>query len=215
MIVTLSVIALVAVVGLAVDTGILYLNNGKLRRAVDAAALAASSQFREGYTTAEMSKSAVEFLKLNGINDPTATVQTCATNPGDPDLCTTPARKLVRVHATSVMPLAFLPVIGIRTVTVSASAVSEAASMDVVFVIDSSDSMTYDAPADYGDPNHYLRDPSQCNPVHNCHPFEEVKDAAQGLCGPDVFPYDRVAVVTFDDRLHGLIWIFLIKRRTS
>ncbi len=70
MIVTLSVIALVAVVGLAVDTGILYLNNGKLRRAVDAAALAASSQFREGYTTAEMSKSAVEFLKLNGINDP-------------------------------------------------------------------------------------------------------------------------------------------------
>ncbi len=45
--------------------------------------------------------------------------------------------------------------------------------MDVVLVIDSSDSMTYDAPQ--GDP---MRDPSQCNPVHNCHPFEEVKAAA-------------------------------------
>ncbi len=28
-------------------------------------------QFRDGYKTAEMEKSAVEFLKLNGINDPT------------------------------------------------------------------------------------------------------------------------------------------------
>lgn len=193
-IVTLSVIALVAVVGLAVDTGILYLNNGKLRRAVDAAALSASLQFRENYSTAEMEKSAVEFLKLNGINDPTATVQTCATNPGDPVLCTTPARKLVRVHATSVMPLAFLPVIGIRNVTVSATAVSEAASMDVVLVIDSSDSMTYAAPQ--GDP---MRDPSQCNPVHNCHPFEEVKAAATAFVDQLYFPYDRVAVVTFDN----------------
>lgn len=193
-IVTLSVIGLVAVVGLAVDTGILYLNNGKLRRAVDAAALSASLQFREHYTTAEMEKSAVEFLKLNGINDPTATVETCDTAPGDPVLCTTPARKLVRVHATSVMPLAFLPVIGIRNVTVSATAVSEAASMDVVLVIDSSDSMTYDAPQ--GDP---MRDPSQCNPVHNCHPFEEVKAAASAFVDQLYFPYDRVAVVTFDD----------------
>jgi len=196
-IVTLSVIGLVAVVGLTVDTGLLYLNHGKLRRAVDAAALAASSQFREGYSTAEMEKSAVEFLKLNGINDPDATVQTCATNPGDPTVCTTPARKLVRVHATSVTRLAFLPVIGIRTATITASAVSEAASMDVVLVIDTSDSMTYDAPQ--GDP---MRDPSQCNPVHNCHPFEEVKVAAKAFVDQMYFPYDRVAVVTFSDGAH-------------
>jgi Flp pilus assembly protein TadG len=196
-IVTLSVISLVAIVGLAVDTGLLYLNHGKLRRAVDAAALAASSQFREGYSTAEMSKSAVEFLKLNGINDPSATVQTCATNPGDPTLCTTPRRKLVRVHATSITRLAFLPVIGIRTATITASAVSEAASMDVVLVIDTSDSMTYDAPV--GDP---MRDPSQCNPVHNCHPFEEVKGAAKAFVDQLYFPYDRVSVVTFSDSAH-------------
>ena len=58
--------------------------------------------------------------------------------------------------------------------------------------------MTYDAPADYGDPNHYLRDPSQCNPIHDCHPFEEVKDAAKAFVDQMYFPYDRVAVVTFD-----------------
>jgi Flp pilus assembly protein TadG len=193
-IVALSVIALTAVVGLAVDTGILYLNHGKLRRAVDAAALAATSQFREGYDTADLQKAAVEFLKLNGINDPTATVETCKTNPGDPDLCTTPPRKLVRVHATAVVKLTFLSVIGIRQTTVSATAVSEAASMDVVFVIDASDSMTYDAPE--GDP---MRDPGQCNPLHDCHPFEEVKDAAKAFVNELYMPYDRVSIVTFDN----------------
>jgi len=193
-IVALSVIALTAIVGLAVDVGLLYLNHGKLRRAVDAAALAATAQFREGYDTAELQKAAIEFLVLNGINDPFATVETCKTNPGDPVLCTTPPRKLVRVHATSVVNLAFLSVIGIKQTTVQASAVSEAASMDVVFVIDASDSMTYDAL-----PEDPLRDPSQCNPAHDCHPFEEVKEAAKAFVNELYMPYDRVAVVTFDN----------------
>ena len=92
-IVTLSVIGLVAVVGLTVDTGLLYLNHGKLRRAVDAAALAASSQFREGYDDAAKAAAAEEFLILNGINDPSATVQTCATNPTDTDSMPTTVRE--------------------------------------------------------------------------------------------------------------------------
>jgi Flp pilus assembly protein TadG len=193
-IVTLSVIVLTAIVGLAVDTGLLYLNHGKLRRAVDAAALAATAQFREGYSAADLQRSAEEFLVLNGINDPSATVETCATTPGDPVLCTTPARKLARMRATSVVKLTFLSVIGIRETTVSAEAVSEAASMDVVLVIDSSDSMTYDAAPD--DP---MRDPAQCNPIRDCHPFEEVKGAAAAFVDQLYFPYDRVAIVTFDD----------------
>lgn len=192
-IVALSVIGLVAAVGLTVDVGLLYLNHGKLRRAVDAAALAATAQFREGYSTTDLENAAVEFLKLNGINDPGAKVETCESNPGDPVLCDAPLRKLVRVKATSVMPLAFLPVIGIREATVSASAVSEAASLDVVFAIDASDSMTYDAVP--GDP---MRDPVQCNLVQDCHPFEEVKDAAKAFIDQLYFPYDRVAIVTFD-----------------
>jgi hypothetical protein len=92
------------------------------------------------------------------------------------------------------MQLAFLPVVGIHETTVTASAVSEAASMDVVLVIDSSDSMTYDALP--GDP---MRDPSQCNPVNDCHPFFEVKEAAKAFVDQLYFPYDRVAIVTFDD----------------
>jgi len=200
-IVTLSVIGLVAAVGLTVDVGLLYLNHGKLRRAVDAAALAATAQFREGYDSDKMAAAAKEFLVLNGITDPSAVVETsrddCITQAdydNDPILCTKPARKLVRVRATSVIKLAFLPVIGIHEATVSAMAVSEAASMDVVLVIDTSESMTYAASPD--DP---MRDPSQCNIGNDCHPFKEVKDAAQAFVQQLYIPFDRVAVVTFDN----------------
>ena len=198
-VVTISMIALVALVGLTVDVGLLFLNHGKLRRAVDAAALAASSQFREGYNISDLSLAATEFLRLNGIDDPSAAVETCATSPGDPDLCKTPPRKLVRVTAAANMQTAFLRVIGIREVTLTARSVSEAASIDAVLVIDSSDSMTYDAPV--GDP---MRDPSVCNHVPNgsytgdCHPFHEVKQAAVDFVQELFFPYDRVGVVQFD-----------------
>lgn len=198
-VVTIAMLALVAFVGLTVDVGLLYLNHGKLRRAVDAAALAASSQFREGYTHTNLEKAAREFLVLNGIQDPESKVDTCesATSQGNTVLinllCTFPQRKLVRVEASAPMDLAFLPVIGIHQVTLSAQAVSEAASLDVVLVIDTSESMTWDA-----DPLTSDRDPFQCNPGNDCHPFREVKDAAQAFVDQLYFPYDRVSIVTFD-----------------
>jgi Flp pilus assembly protein TadG len=196
-IVTLSVIVLTAIVGLAIDTGLLYLNHGKLRRAVDAAALAATAQFREHYPPEQMAAAAKEFLVLNGINDPSAIVQTCDTNPGDPVLCTFPARKLVRVRATSVVNLTFLSVIGIHQTTITAQAVSEAASMDVVLVIDTSQSMAFGFPElPQYDP---MRDPAQCNPGHKCQPLERVKAAAKEFVKDLYTPYDRVSVVTFDN----------------
>ena len=76
----------------------------------------------------------------------------------------------------------------------SAGAISETTPLDVVLVIDASDSMTYDVEA--GEP---MRDPSQCNPSHNCHPFEEAKDAAKAFVDQLNFPDDRVSVVTFDN----------------
>jgi len=200
-IVTLSVIGLVAAVGLTVDVGLLYLNHGKLRRAVDAAALAATAQFREGYDISDYEKAALEFLVLNGINDPTAVVEICDPGNPDPAICSDPPRKLVRVRATSTMQLAFLPVIGIHETTISATAVSEAASMDVVLVIDTSESMTYRA-----DPDDPMRDPSQCNAVNSCHPFEEVKDAAIAFVEQLYFPYDRVAIVTFDNGARPVVF---------
>lgn len=223
-IVALVLVVLVAIIGLALDVGLVFIENARLRRAVDAAALAAALQYREGYRPADLALSALEMLALNGVDDPTAVLEVCDANlptytPGDPvpadpaqrvfhneDLCTNPRRKLVRVIGNGVVQLAFLPVIGFDSVPINANATSETASVDLVLVIDTSESMTWgDAnnPVPMYDP---MRDPTVCNYVDTgdgmpgeCHPFEEVKQAAVDFVQAAMyFPFDRVAIITFD-----------------
>ena len=146
MVVAISIVVLIAITGLALDVGVMFIGNARLRRAVDASALAAALQFREGYQFDQLDTSAREFLRLNSIVAPQALVQVC--NGPDADH-TIPAascptvdqmqRKLVRVVATGRIQLAFLPVIGINTVPIAAEAISETASVDVVLVIDRSE----------------------------------------------------------------------------
>ena len=47
-VIAMAMIGLLAFVGLTIDSGILFIAEGHLRRAVDAAALAAATQFRVG-----------------------------------------------------------------------------------------------------------------------------------------------------------------------
>ncbi len=153
-----------------------------------------------------MTNSATEFLTLNGVQVNSVTINNCDSLPS---LCVTQGvsqmRKLVQVHAVASVQLAFLPVIGINTVTISATAVSEAASLDVILVIDTSESMTYDA--GQGDP---MRDPAYCNTItstpdrygvihtSSCEPFFDVTQAAIGFADSLFYPYDYAAVVNFD-----------------
>lgn len=243
LLVALAFVGLAAFIGLAVDAGILLSHIGHLRRAVDAASLAAANQFREGRTPAELSTMALELIRLNGLNPSTATAYICDLNdPGspyhDPTLCPPPGeppRKFVRVKAQLPVNFAFLPIIGFTSVTIEADAVSEAASLDLVLIIDTSPSMAFDArcddaaidggedddawaetnlPGGLGAPDgvpddcgptrvggfdeDYLQDPDNCNPVRQCHPFEEVRAAALALVARTYFPYDRMGLITFD-----------------
>ena len=201
-IVAMAMIGLVAFVGLAIDTGLVFVGQGRLRRAVDAAALAAASNFRQGYDIDELRDSAYELLVLNGVIDPLADptlvsqVDTCNSLPGDPELCVGEDqwKKLVRVDATGTVDLAFLSVIGITDVAINASATGEAASMDLVLVIDTSDSMARDTGAAGQEDN----DPSVCNLDNSCEPFDDVKSAAAYFASQLVYPYDRVAIIGFD-----------------
>jgi Flp pilus assembly protein TadG len=145
--IALAFVGLTAFIGLAVDAGILFIHVGHLRRGVDAAALSAANQFREGRTLAQLEAAALQVLELNGL-DPNSIgveVETCETNPGDPELCFDPPRKLVRVTGTVTAYFAFLPIIGIDTWDLFANAISEAASIDIVLTIDTSESEAYDA----------------------------------------------------------------------
>jgi hypothetical protein len=208
-IVALAAVVLIAIVGLALDVGTLFIGNARLRRAVDSAALAAALQYRIDPTT-ELTKSATEFMLLNGITLDAAhplTVESCEDDPPPADLCDPDVpRKLVRVSATATVRLAFLPVIGINTADISATATSEAASLDLVLVLDRSESMTNDVEV-----GESMRDPSYCN-IHpeegktgnenagGCQPFNGVQDAAVEFVQSTYlfFTYDRIAIVTFD-----------------
>ncbi len=150
--IALAFVGLAAFIGLAVDAGILFTDVGHLRRAVDAASLSAANQFREGRTIAQLTASASQVLALNGMNvgSTGVAVETCDTNPGDTELCYTPPRKLVRVRADLPVYFAFLPIIGFNTVTIHANAISEAASIDIVLTIDTSESEAYDASCSNG-----------------------------------------------------------------
>lgn len=197
--IALVFIGLLAFIGLTVDMGILFISYGNLRRAVDSAALAAATQMRENYTTAQLTSSAQQFLKLNNVDGATATIQTCD---DDPTMCGSTRRKLVRVTASAPVEFAFLPAIGFYGTTITANAVGEAASMDVVLVVDISESMAKDDPTGI---HPEYKDPHNCNVAGTCHPFNEVKSAAANtftdwiLNKPAADEEDRLAVVVFSN----------------
>ena len=231
-------VGIAAFVGLTVDAGILFSHVGHLRRATDAASLAAANQFREGRTPTELSTMAFEYLQLNGLAPSGVVAKVCDLgSPGsafdDPSLCpggTNPPtggdapRKYVLVETELAVNFAFLPIIGWNSTTIRADSVSEAASVDLVMVIDVSPSMAYDLCTDGLDnENDGVGDGTidDCNvtgtgtggdgipesdvamclaatvDAHKCHPFEEVRDAANALVDRLYFPYDRLSIVTF------------------
>lgn len=244
-------IGLVAIVGLAIDLGFMYVSYARLRRGIDGAALSATAQFKKGMSSSqtELGLAARQFLALNGIPNPSeANIDTCAStkaelvdpsdpssakkyppNPsapagidktgGDPALCKDPPRKLVRVIAGENVPTFFLSIVGIRSVPIRIETVAEAASIDVVLVIDASESMGIfkedGTQLPFPSAN---RDPKDCNlgnptgskiPAGSgtwtgeCYPFHNVKVAAWNFVNSFLFePYDQVAIVYFDTTAH-------------
>lgn len=200
-IIAVAFVVLLAFVGLAVDVGQLFIALGSLRRAADAGALAAAAQFREGRDESEMAAITRQVIALNGLNPGDVNIKTCRViSSGDPDFdelgCgANQRRKLVKVYATAEVSMSFLAVIGIHQVEISATATSEAASMDVVLVIDISESMAFDGMGQD-------RDPSFCNANGTCQPFEDVRTPAREFIGkilnkPPDEEEDRLAIVTF------------------
>ncbi len=219
--VAIAFLALLAFVGLVTDVGMLYLSYGQLKRAVDAAAIAAAGEFKRGVTVNEMKAAADELLKFHNV-DPTTVdldVLICDNNGDglrDPvdttppydtgipqnlyQICPDTAAglaplKLVYVDATQRSPVYFLHLFGIQSIPVSTNAVAEAAAIDMLVVIDTSESMgSYSS--DYVDVQDY--DPTNCNSTNSCYPLRQAKDAAKALVGTLYDGYDRVSVVTFD-----------------
>ncbi len=211
-----ALVGMVAIVGLMIDGGILLIEYARLKRGIDAASIAAASQFRKGFVGADMRKAGEEFLQFNqSVSE--VQIYTCD-YPGTShleELCPPFAgptrRKLVRVTASRYVDFGFMRVIGMNGTTIRATAVGEAASIDMVLVMDTSTSMAYETKAG-GDPLHsdpalgpdlatdnQGDNPEFCNinmgNTHRCEPLGKVIDAAVSFVDELFYPYDRVAVV--------------------
>ena len=145
-------IALVGFVGIVTDVSLLFVRYGTLRRAVDAASIAAATQMRQDRDYATVSLAARQFIEFHGLNPVSVTVETCANSPypdtngdgfpEDPELkCQEEQRKLVRVIAQVESPTVFLRLLGWDNIILEVSAISETAVIDVVIVMDVSESM--------------------------------------------------------------------------
>src|SRR5512145_3332227 len=167
-IVAISFVALLALVGLVTDVGSIYVSWTHLKRAVDAAAVAAANNLKsskENITEAErlenMSRAAHEILTMNGIEDAEVMqIKTCedlddVDGSGNPEvplgndlyqLCPTETgnRKLAWVEAKERVNVYFLNIIGIRSYPLTLSSIGEAAMLDLVLVFDTSESMGMD-----------------------------------------------------------------------
>jgi len=232
-----ALIALIAFIGLAIDAGSLYVTYGQLKRAVDSGAVAAANDFKRlesGMSIADrvdsMKSAAAETIRLHnvfvlaedlelyicdlngdGLRD--TTLQTDV--PKFYDLCPDTSagyspRKLVWVEAELKAPLYFLSLIGVDEVTLSTHSTAEAAPVDVVIVLDVSESMASDTVAslqasypgvvDNYDPDAAAASgvPEGCNNTNTCHPLLEAKEAANAFINSLYEGYDQVAIVTFD-----------------
>lgn len=156
-ILALGFIGLLGFVGIVTDVSLLLVRYSTLSRAVDSAAIAAAGQYRTDRTYAEMSLAAREMIVLHGLDPEDVIVETCETTipldpvtgaqtgDGDEFLCEQNRnRKLVRVGAEVMSPTVFMRVLGFDDFPISAVAISETAALDIVLVMDVSESMLAD-----------------------------------------------------------------------
>jgi hypothetical protein len=201
----IAFMAILAFTGLVTDAGTLYLNFTRLKRGLDAAAVAAANNIKDSslpaaQRNANIREAAREMLALNNITD-IYSLQTFTCDDGGlpadfASLCPAPGedqRKLAWVQATQISPVYFLQLFGVNNVPITTHSVGEAASIDVVLVIDTSESMG-SATGGY-DANF---NPAACNAANNCQPLRQAKDAAKSMIDKLFDGYDRIAIVTFD-----------------
>lgn len=198
-------LAMLAFAGLVTDAGTLYLNFTRLKRGLDSAAVAAANNIKDSSLSisqrnANIREAAREMLALNNIQNIYSLETYVCEDTGLPadfaSLCPAAGenkRKLAWVQASQNSPVYFLQLFGVQSVPLTIHSVGEAASLDIVLVIDTSESMGSKT-LGYG----VNFDPSACNAANNCQPLRDAKDAAKDMINKLFDGYDRIAIVTYD-----------------
>lgn len=201
--------ALLAFVGMVTDIGAVYVTFTQLKRAVDAAAVAAANNIKNPNLTyterkTQITEAAREMLAFHNVTNiasleaytcedtglPAEFDQACP----DTDANEMP-RKLAWIQATQNVPVYFLSLFGIESIPLTTHSIGEAATVDLVIAIDTSESMGNQTPG-YGAGTNF--NPSACNANNTCQPLKDAKDAAKDLVDSLFEGYDQVALVQYD-----------------
>jgi hypothetical protein len=218
-IIALSLVVLIAAVGLATDGTLLYKTKQELQRTVDSAALAAAYKLPN---QSNASQAAYEFGRLHGYNFDPVTNPLVISYP-----VYSPPRKAVSVKGTTTVNFAFLSIVGIRSMQVSATGEAESAPLDVFLIFDLSQSMVYDTikpspwpPSGFTTCNnwdngsYYDCIAKYCNWGRKCDPLDvHIKPAAKFFIDQLDPQFDRVGVVAYDQQ--GIVVIPLSSNFTA
>lgn len=137
-------VALVGMIGLAVDLGVAYFLKARLSQAADAASLAGARSLSRGADigtqTASAQAVATNFFNANfpnGFWGSTTSLTTPAVTQND-----TTKIRYVTINATATIPLYFLRVFGVQRMTIGASAQAARRDANIMLVLDRSGSMS-------------------------------------------------------------------------
>jgi len=128
--VAVSMVVLLGIGGLALDSARGYLTKARLARAVDAAVLAGARSLRLGEDVAR--QRAIDIAVLNGANGDDLDVIFGVNAEGE---------QTVRVDAHLSMPTRLMRVLGVETMDVNSAAVAAVPPVDLVLVLDQSGSL--------------------------------------------------------------------------
>ena len=128
--VAVSLVGLLGMAGLALDSGRAYVARAELARAVDAAALGGAAALRQSQADAE--QRIVALARANGV-DPALLSYSFGVN--------AEGENTVSVSATEVVPTTFMRVLGRDQVDVVAAAEATLPPLDLVLVLDQSGSI--------------------------------------------------------------------------
>lgn len=181
----LGAVVVLVFVGLAIDTAALYSKRAGLKRAADSAALAAASRLLDEGETAALD-AAADVARLHGYDPALFSV-------------TFPREGKVEVEVSGSVdtPLSFMRLIQQESSVVASGGVSaevvtidDAMPYDLVLVVDTSTSMSYDEDS-------CGSSVSYCNLHDCCQPMRGVKDAALALVGEMDPVRSRLSVVSY------------------
>jgi len=156
----IAFVALIALVGITTDVSLMFVRFTQLSRAVDSASIAAANQLRQDREVASIRLAANQFIEFYGLDPQDVQVRTCDWIEDEneklklPELCPRQdfpdgsyvflESKIVEVKARVISPTVFLSLLGIPSFPLEATAYSETAALDVVLIMDVSESMLRD-----------------------------------------------------------------------